>query len=77
MYLSPWMMICRHIRPSWGNYWMNLIRDMILYMDIIEHKEHSKFRNFGSYVNYLTVRILLEAKGSEDVQFLGDPEVCA
>lgn len=34
-YLSPWMMICRHIRPSWGNYWMNLIRDMILYMDIM------------------------------------------
>ena len=26
----------------------------------IEHKEHSKFRNFGSYVNYMTVRILLK-----------------
>ena len=25
-----------------------------------EHKEHSKFRNFGSYVNYMTVRILLK-----------------
>lgn len=25
-----------------------------------EHKKHSKFRNFGSYVNYLTVRILLK-----------------
>ena len=25
-----------------------------------EHKEHSKFRNFGSYVNYMTVRVLLK-----------------
>ena len=25
-----------------------------------EHKEHSKFRNFGSYVNYMTVRIMLK-----------------
>ena len=25
-----------------------------------EHKEHSKFRNFGSYVNYMKVRILLK-----------------
>lgn len=25
-----------------------------------EHKEHSQFRNFGSYVNYMTVRILLK-----------------
>ena len=25
-----------------------------------EHKEHSKFRNFGSYLNYMTVRVLLK-----------------
>lgn len=24
------------------------------------HKQHSKFRNFGSYINYMTVRILLK-----------------